>query len=136
MQKKDFIAYLRDADFGNLFRDMGYDNPSTLAPICRDFDDKEQKNQLDFVEVAQKSSFKIFRCDVAEIPSASLCKKIDHKLRRCAENYIAIYVVPETEHHLWVIPVKTLEKRNLVTVEYDEVKKGRVPFAKDGRIKF
>ena len=136
MQKKDFIAYLRDADFGDLFRDMGYDNPSTLAPICRDFDDKEQKIQLDFVEVAQKSSFKIFCCDVAEIPSASLCKKIDHKLRRCAENYIAIYVVPETEHHLWVIPVKTLEKRNLVTVEYDGVKKAEFLLQKMDALSF
>ena len=123
MKKTDFIAYLKDADFGNLFRDMGYDNPSNLAPVCLDFDFDEQKQQFDFVEIAQKSSFKIFRCDVASVPSASLRKKIDHKLRRYAENYIAIYVIPETEHHLWVIPVKSLEKRDLVTVEYDEAKK-------------
>ena len=136
MKKNEFIAYLRDADFGNLFRDMGYDNPSSLAPICRDFDDSEQKIQLDFIEVAQKSSFKIFRCEVAEIPSPSLCKKIDHKLRRFAENYIAIYVIPETEHHLWVIPVKTLEKRNLVTVEYEEAKKAEFLLQKMDALSF
>lgn len=123
MKKAEFIAYLQNRDFSSLFLEMGYDNPSSSAPVCLDFDVDEQSLQFDFVEVAQKSSFKIYCCDVAEIPVASLCKKIDHKLRRYAENYIAIYVVPETEHHLWVIPVKSLEKRDLVTVEYDEAKK-------------
>ena len=123
MKKAEFIAYLQNRDFSSLFLEMGYDNPSSSAPVCLDFDVDEQRLQFDFVEVAQKSSFKIYCCDVADIPTASLCKKIDHKLRRYAENYIAIYVVPETEHHLWVIPVKSLEKRDLVTVEYDEAKK-------------
>ena len=57
MKKTDFIVYLKDADFGNLFRDMGYDNPSSLAPICLNFDIDEQELRFDFIEVAQKSSF-------------------------------------------------------------------------------
>ena len=123
MKKSDFIAYLRNADFTTLFLEMGYDNPSNPAPIYLDFDVDEQKVSFDFIEIAQKSSFKIFKCEVADVPSTSMCKKIDHKLRKYAENYIAIFVVPITEHHLWVVPVRSMEKRNLVTIEYDEAKK-------------
>lgn len=123
MKKSDFIAYLRNADLTTLFLEMGYDNPSNTAPIYLDFDVDEQKVSFDFIEIAQKSSFKIFKCEVTDVPSTSMCKKIDHKLRRYAENYIAIFVVPTTEHHLWVVPVRSMEKRNLVTIEYDEAKK-------------
>ena len=123
MKKNDFIAYLRNADFTTLFLEMGYDNPSNTAPIYLDFDVDEQKVSFDFIEIAQKSSFKIFKCEVSDVPSTSMCKKIDHKLRKYAENYIAIFVVPITEHHLWVVPVRSMEKRNLVTIEYDEAKK-------------
>ena len=123
MKKSDFIAYLRNADFTTLFLEMGYDNPSNTAPIYLDFDVDEQKVSFDFIEIAQKSSFKIFKCEVADVPSTSMCKKIDHKLRKYAENYIAIFVVPTTEHNLWVVPVRSMEKRNLVTIEYDEAKK-------------
>ena len=121
MNKKEFIAYLKDNDFAALFSEMGYDNPSNRMPLPLNIVEGEDELAFDFEEVAQKSSFKIYRADVEQIPTNSLCKKIDHRLRKYGENYIAIFTMGS--HHLWIIPVKTVEKRTLVSIEYEDAGK-------------
>ena len=121
MNKKEFIAFLKDNDFAALFSEMGYDNPSNRMPLPLNIVDGEDELTFDFEEIAQKSSFKIYRADVEQIPTNSLCKKIDHRLRKYGENYIAIFTMGS--HHLWIIPVKTIEKRTLVSIEYEDASK-------------
>ena len=121
MNKKEFIAFLKDNDFAALFSEMGYDNPSNRMPLPLNIVEGEDELAFDFEEIAQKSSFKIYRADVEQIPTNSLCKKIDHRLRKYGENYIAIFTM--SSHHLWIIPVKTVEKRTLVSIEYEDAGK-------------
>ena len=121
MNKKEFKAFLKDNDFSTLFSEMGYDNPSNRKPIPLNIVDGEDELAFDFEEIAQKSSFKIYRADVEQIPTNPLCKKIDHRLRKYGENYIAIFTMGS--HHLWIIPVKTVEKRTLVSIEYEDASK-------------
>jgi hypothetical protein len=59
-----------------------------------------------------------------------MCKKIDTRLRRTANDYICIYHLPQSEHHLWVVPVKKVEKRDLVLVEYESANKADFLFEK------
>ena len=80
MNKKEFIAFLKDNDFAALFSEMGYDNPSNRMPLPLNIVDGEDELAFDFEEIAQKSSFKIYRPDVERIPTNSLCKKIDHEV--------------------------------------------------------
>lgn len=121
MNKKEFITLLKGNNFATLFSEMGYDNPSNRTPLPLNIVDGENEFAFDFEEIAQKSSFKIYRADVEQIPTNSLCKKIDHRLRKYGENYIAIFTMGA--HHLWMIPVKTVEKRTLVSIEYEEATK-------------
>lgn len=121
MNKKEFIALLKDNNFAALFSEMGYDNPSNRMPLPLNIVEGEDELAFDFEEIAQKSSFKIYRADVEQIPTNSLCKKIDHRLRKYGENYIAIFTM--SSHHLWIIPVKTVEKRTLVSIEYEDAGK-------------
>jgi CTP synthase len=59
-----------------------------------------------------------------------MCKKIDTRLRRTANDYICIYNIHQSEHHLWVVPVKKVEKRDLVLVEYELASKADFLFEK------
>ncbi len=101
MNKRTFIQYISESNFKELFiREMGWNNP---------------KGQTTF--------------DIT-IPSSSMCKKIDTRLRRTANDYICIYHLSHSEHHLWVVPVKKVEKRDLVLVEYESANKADFLFEK------
>ena len=75
--------------------------------------------QYNITAIAERSGFQILSSEVDEIPTQSIAKKIDTKLRRQALDYICIYRKRGTSHDLWVVPVRTNEKRDLVLVEYD-----------------
>ena len=93
---------------------MGWDHPHNNQPIYITIDGID----YDFYPVAEKSGFQVFKCNVQMIPSAADCKKIDNQLRRLAYDYICVFILENTSHHLWLTPVKTNEKRELVKSEY------------------
>ena len=76
------------------------------------------------------------QCEVESIPTSAICKRIDTKLRRSANDYIAIYVLKGTEHHQWVAPVRQMEKRDLVTIEYESADKADFIFSKIDDLSF
>ena len=128
MKRNVFNQYLSESNFRELFiTEMGWNNPSgsTLLP---EYTIDERTFQIE--QIAERSGFQILQCQVDEIPVSSVCKKLDTKLRKNAENYICIFVIPDTIHHLWVAPVKKVEKRDLVLVEYDTVDKASFLFEK------
>ena len=151
MKRNVFNQYLSESNFRELFiTEMGWNNPSgaTLLPeytIDERTEQREPSNSFEWPsrdgrrrsqrtfqieQIAERSGFQILQCKVDEIPVSSICKKLDTKLRKNAENYICIFVVPGTMQHLWVAPVKKVEKRDLVLVEYDTVDKASFLFEK------
>ena len=128
MNRRTFNQYISDSNFHELFiSEMGWNNPSG-ATILPEYTIDERTFQIE--QIAERCGFQILQCKVDEIPPSSVCKKLDTKLRKNAENYICIFMVPGTMKHLWVAPVKKVEKRNVVLVEYDTVDKSSFLFEK------
>ena len=134
MKKNTFLEYIREADFRGLFiSEMGWNNyrgQAALPLITIDEVDYQ------FYTIAERSGFQIVECEVEAIPTSAICKRIDTKLRRSANDYIAIYVQKGTEHHQWVAPVRQMEKRDLVTIEYETADKADFLFAKIDGLSF
>ena len=127
MNKRIFNQYIAESNFRELFiREMGWNNPRGQASFDIIIDDCT----YDFQQIADRSGFQVFTCKVQEIPTSALCKKIDTRLRKLANDYICIYHLPNSEHHLWVVPVKKVEKRDLVLVEYETAAKADFLFEK------
>lgn len=115
MKRKDFDRLIDGNSFCDLFiTEMGWNNPAFSKPIYITIDDTEYA----FTPVAEKSGFQVYSCEVDSIPTAAECKKIDNQLRKDSYDYICIFVQSGTHHHLWLTPVKTNEKRELVKTEY------------------
>ena len=116
INRRTFNQYIADSDFRTLFiREMMWNNPQGQTT----FDIIVDESTYRFEQIAQRSGFQILTCQVREIPTSSLAKKIDTRLRRQANDYICIYFLQNSQHHLWVAPVNKFEKRDLVLVEYD-----------------
>lgn len=120
IKKPQFINLIRQGDFKDLFiSELGwnrYRGYAQLPPILVD------DTEYNITTIAERSGFQILYSEVDEIPTQSIAKKIDTKLRRQALDYICIYRRRGTAHDLWVVPVRTNEKRDLVLVEYDNAK--------------
>ena len=133
MNKRVFNQYISESNFRELFiREMGWNNPQGQT----DFDITIEDVTYELTQIAERNGFQVLTCQVTEIPSSSLCKKIDSRLRRFANDYICIFHVPNTQHHLWVVPVKKVEKRDLVLVEYASADKADFLYDKIERISF
>ena len=135
MNRRTFNQYISESNFRELFiTEMGWNNPSG-ATLLPEYAIDERTFQIE--QIAERSGFQILQCKVDEIPVSSICKKLDTKLRKNAENYICIFFTPPLSgedgrglHHLWVAPVKKVEKRDVVLVEYDTVDKASFLFEK------
>lgn len=135
LSKRSFIQYLKDADFRTLFiEEMGWNKYSTaMADIPTFF---VEDKSFDIKTIAHRNGFQILQCFVEELPSNSVCKKLDTKLRKAANDYICIFIVSGTEHHEWVAPVKTNEKRDIVIIEYAEAEKAEFLYEKISGLSF
>ena len=114
MTKNDFLGFLHAGDFKQLFLECGWNNPTTTDayPI------PVGEETYSMSEVAQKG-LKIYVCKVAKMPEASVRRQLDSKLRKLSHDYFLIFVSTAEEfHHLWSVPVKSVDKRQLVTIEY------------------
>lgn len=134
MKKNTFLEYIREADFRGLFiTEMGWNNYHGQAELpLITIDDTNYQ----FRTIAERSGFQILQCEVDAIPTAAVCKRIDTKLRRNANDYIAIFILRGTEHHQWVAPVRQMEKRDLVTIEYESAAKADFLFSKIDGLSF
>lgn len=115
MKRKDFDSLIDRGAFRELFvTEMGWNNPDNSQPLYITIDEQD----FDFMPVADKQGFHVYSCEMDILPTAAECKKIDNKLRNYGYDYICIFVQTGTAHHLWLTPVKTNEKRELVKTEY------------------
>ena len=128
IRKNDFIQLIAEGDFKQLFiTELGWNRfraQTELPTITIDESDYKIK------AIAERNGFQILTCRVDEIPTNSTCRKIDGKLRRQANDYICIFTLGDTQHHLWVVPVKTNEKRELTLVEYENAQKSDLLYSK------
>ena len=128
MNRKTFNQYVAEGDFRNLFvSEMGWNNP-TGATALPEYNIDEQT--VNITQIADRNGFQILHCVVEHIPTSSFCRKLDTRLRRNANDYILIFSTPAEMHHLWVVPVKKVEKRDLVMVDYDSVERAEFLFQK------
>ena len=127
MNKRLFNQYIAESNFRELFiREMGWNNPKGQTTFSIIIEDTE----YEFQQIADRNGFQVLTCSVTEIPTSSSCKKIDTRLRHAANDYICIFNLPNSQHHLWVVPVKKVEKRDLVLVEYETAEKANFLFEK------
>jgi len=132
MKRSDFNKYIESADFKSMFNEMGWDKTNSGYDTTLTIDDKD----FEFISVAQKSGFIVFTCHSDETVNPTLCKRIDSKLKRWSNDYICIFLYPESVHHLWMVPVKTVEKREPVYVEYTNLTQADFLFSKMADISF
>lgn len=122
MNRNTFNTYINEADFRGLFlMELGWNKPKgnpRLLPIVID------GTEYRFICVAERNGLQVVVADVENIPSTSLARRIDAQLRKQAQDYIAIYKSNDTNgHHAWVVPVKNVDKRDLVSIEYESPSK-------------
>ena len=115
IQKREFLRYIEDNNFYELFIECGWNNPQGDTDLGCIEDDCIAYH---FVQIAERNGFKIVKCEVNKTPNPSICRKIDHYLHRLANDYICIFYQPTIMRHLWLVPVNKTEKRDLVRVEY------------------
>lgn len=134
MRRSDFQSLIKESKHREMFiSKMGWNNYCGSAQLPEIIIDE---TTYQFYTIAEKSGFQILRCEVEEMPSASRCKAIDSRVRKNANDYIAIFVVKGTEHHMWVAPVRQMEKRDLVSVEYASVEQADFLFSKIDSLSF
>lgn len=122
MNRNTFNTYINEADFRGLFlMELGWNKPKgnpRFLPIVID------ETEYRFICVAERNGLQVVVADVENIPSTSLARRIDAQLRKQAQDYIAIYKSSDTNgHHAWVVPVKNVDKRDLVSIEYESPSK-------------
>lgn len=134
MRRNTFNQYIKENDFKGLFiTEMGWNRFRGQVDIL-----PFEVDGITFrmTTIAERNGFQIITCPVNAIPTTTVCRKIDYRLRRNANDYICIFFVPCSEHHLWIAPVKTVEKRDIVTVEYETAEKADFLFSKVDDLSF
>jgi tRNA1(Val) A37 N6-methylase TrmN6 len=131
MTKQQFNEHIKNADFKILFNELGWDNAGSNFDTSFSIDETD----FDFIAIARKSGFIVYTCNVQSIPSNSFLKKLDNQLRRYGNDYILIFNAGKVRH-LWLTPVKTVEKRNLVTIEYSSTNQAEFLHGKLPNISF
>lgn len=128
MKRQTFNRLIAAANFTGLFiTEMAWNNPTgpvKLPPI--EIDSATYRPQA----VAEKCGFKVLVCEVDTIPTTSVCRRIDLKVRRFANDYIMIFLQRSGFHHLWLAPVRKVDKRDIVTTEYTTAAQAEFLFQK------
>ena len=133
MNRRDFNRYISDSNFRELFiSEMGWNNPQGQPIFELSVDD----TSFEFKWIAERSGFQVLTCEVDNLPTSSLFKKLDTKLRRSANDYICIFHLPHSQHHIWAVPVKKVEKRDIVMVEYLDAEAAGFLFEKMAGLSF
>lgn len=132
MNRSQFNAHLTAGEFALFFNELGWDRSGTQFDTSISIDETD----FEFRAIAQKRGFIIYVCDTENIPQNALCRKIDLKLRKYSNDYILIFKKTDSEQHLWITPIKTVEKRDLVTLEYNTAAQADFLFSKLNDISF
>ena len=118
MTPSDFSSYIKNADFINLFNECGWDAPRSSRPLAITLGD----TNYNFIPVAQKCDFTIYTLTTPSIPDSSIRRTLDSRLSKLSLNNFIIYIsASEPLHHLWSVPVRRVDRRHLVNVNYEDL---------------
>lgn len=134
MRRRDFDNCINNASYKELFIGlMGWNQVYGQTTLPR-----MTVNDRLFVlnNIAERNGFQILTCEVDEIPSHSICKQLDVKVRRIAFDYICIFILRGTTHHLWIAPIKRNGKRELVSIEFENSSQANLLFSKIDGVTF
>lgn len=117
MRKNIFENLLQKNDFTTMFvQELAWNESNgQLPPIDID------GNIYSINVIAELSGFKILCCVVDSIPTNSESRRIDTKIQKFANDYLLVFVKKDKFHHRWLAPVKKVDKRDLVTIEYNKI---------------
>lgn len=132
MTREFFNKYINQGNFSGFFIELGWNHPENRDKLSLQFDGEE----FLFLPVAEKSGFHVYCCEVSCMPNQGLCKKIDTQLRWYGYDYICIFRQRESNHDLWLIPIKTDERRELVKLEYENASRADFLCSKVDSISF
>lgn len=136
MIKETFRKYIADEDFKGMFNALGWNRYQGLS----EFDEDIDGISYHFCIVGQIKGFQAIVCTNAPHMTSSLCKRIDYKLRPSAQSYICIFTLPKEQgqkfHHMWAIPIRKPEKRDIVLIEYTTPDQTDLLFQKHSGITF
>ena len=127
MNRQIFNQCIAENNFRDLFLELNWNRPKT-KDLYEDIDDKDYH----FRYIAEMRGFMVLTCEMEAIPATAMCKRIDNKLRPHSQEYILIITETGTKHHKWIIPVRNTEKRDIVTIEYNDVAKADFLYNKLG----
>lgn len=133
MRRNEFNSYITEKNFNGFFIELGWNHvhaSDRINPISID------EVEYEITPVADKQGFKVLVCKTDELPQHTIRKKIDFQLRKYFHNYILVFTLENSEHQLWMVPVKTVEKRDLVVVEYQSADKADFLFSKVSNLSF
>ena len=129
MNRQLFNQCIEENNFRDLFLELNWNRPKA-KDLYEDIDDQEYH----FHYIAEMRGFMVFTCEMLSIPGTAMCKRIDNKLRPHSQEYILIITETGTKHHKWIIPVRNTEKRDIVTIEYNDAAKADFLYGKLGSL--
>ncbi|MDE6331626.1 MAG: SAM-dependent methyltransferase, partial [Muribaculaceae bacterium] len=134
MKRQVFNQHIENASFDRLFiSEMGWDNPvspTKLPPV--EIDGIVYQSKV----VAEKSGYRVLVCEVDHVPTTSICRRIDIKTRNYANDYLLVFVERDAFHHLWLAPVRKVDKRDIVTIEYTSLDQAEFLLQKVDKLAF
>lgn len=125
MNRQFFNQCIADNNFRDLFLELNWNRPKA-KDLYEDIDEQE----YNFRYIAEMRGFMVFTCEMLSIPGTAMCKRIDNKLRPHSQEYILIITEKGTKHHKWIIPVRNTDKRDIVTIEYNDAAKADFLYGK------
>lgn len=133
MTLQQFQQFIKESNFTELFiSELGWNKyPSQPLPP---FQVGDIVFEID--GIAERNGFQVLISYMDKLPTQTECKALDGKLRRLADSYILIFVENNTNHHLWSVPIKNNEKRQLVFVEYLTSQRLEFLYSKIGELTF
>ena len=134
MNKQQFVDFLARNDFAALFNEAGWNRPASNRPTA--YEIGPEKKRFVFNEVAELF-VRVFVCETETLPLTAERNALDTRLRKLGDSYIAIFVEKGApEHHLWIVPVRSADKRSLVRVEYRDRSQAEFLFGKLQELQF
>lgn len=128
MKNNEFSNYIASSNFKELFiSELGwnrYRGVEKWLPIEID----EETFQVS--SIAERNGFQILTCPVKKIPNITICRKLDARIRNAANDYICIFYIQNTQHHQWIAPIRENNRREIVTIEYENTQQLDFLFSK------
>lgn len=112
LSKQEFLDYIQQFRFRELFNDMGWNNDKTIQSIVVD------NESYTLQAVGEKSGFKILLCNPllnGSVPEYNTRKKIEIKVTKLFQEHLIIFIDSGKTEQIWQLVVRQTGKPTKVT---------------------